>query len=66
MPHFTKAIFGGDGKMFEQYMWNRFLKSGSVYDYLVLKEEMSSSDILEKEANHTNQKNGNTSVLKII
>ena len=52
--------------MFEQYMWNRFLKSGSVYDYLVLKEEMSSSDILEKEANHTNQKNGNTSVLKII
>lgn len=52
--------------MFEQYMWNKFLKSGSVYDYLVLKEEMSSSDILENEANHTNQKNGNLSVLKIL
>lgn len=52
--------------MFEQYMWNKFLKSGSVYDYLVLKEEMSYSDIFEKEANRTKEKDGNTSVLKIL
>ena len=25
--------------MFEQFMWQKFLNSGNIYDYLVLKEE---------------------------
>lgn len=30
--------------MFEQFMWQKFLKSGNIYDYLVLKEEINFSD----------------------
>lgn len=52
--------------MFEQFMWNKFLKSGNVYDYLVLKEEMSFSDAVEKESARQGVKNGNSGILKIF
>ena len=51
--------------MFEQYMWNKFLKSGNVYDYLVLKEELSFSDAIEKETAYTLAKKGSSSIFKI-
>ena len=52
--------------MFEQFMWNKFLKSGNVYDYLVLKEEINFSDAVEKESAHQSAKNGNSGILKIF
>ena len=50
--------------MFEQFMWQKFLKSCNVYDYLVLKEELNFSDIIEKETARAGSKNGNCSIFK--
>ena len=52
--------------MFEQFMWQKFLKSGNVYDYLVLKEEIGFSDIIEKETARAGAKNGSHSIFKVI
>ena len=55
--------------MFEQFMWQKFLNSGNIYDYLVLKEEsdfVSSVNNSRQDKSVKNSGSDKNSFVKII